>query len=50
MLDPREIRKLFGHIDVYVFDQLLRGNIAAGMRVFDAGHLLSIPGEPGVHL
>jgi SAM-dependent methyltransferase len=27
----------FGQIDIYVFDQLLRGRIATGMRVFDAG-------------
>ena len=27
----------FGQIDIYVFDQLLRGRIAPGMRVFDAG-------------
>ena len=27
----------FGHIDIYLFDQLLRGRIAAGMRVVDAG-------------
>ena len=27
----------FGSIDIYVFDQLLRGNIAPGMRVLDAG-------------
>ncbi len=27
----------FGNIDIYVFDQLLRGRIAAPMRVFDAG-------------
>jgi SAM-dependent methyltransferase len=27
----------FGNIDIYVFDQLLRGRIAEGMRVFDAG-------------
>ena len=27
----------FGNIDIYVFDQLLRGRIAPGMRVFDAG-------------
>ncbi len=37
MPDSLDLRKLFGSIDVYVFDQLLRGNIAAGMRVFDAG-------------
>jgi tellurite methyltransferase len=28
---------LFGQIDIYLFDQLLRGRIAPGMRVFDAG-------------
>jgi SAM-dependent methyltransferase len=27
----------FGSIDIYVFDQLLRGRITPGMRVFDAG-------------
>ena len=27
----------FGSIDIYLFDQLLRGNIAPGMRVLDAG-------------
>ena len=27
----------FGDIDIYLFDQLLRGRIAPGMRVFDAG-------------
>lgn len=27
----------FGNIDIYLFDQLLRGRIAAGMRVLDAG-------------
>jgi SAM-dependent methyltransferase len=27
----------FGQIDIYVFDQILRGNIAAGMKVLDAG-------------
>ena len=27
----------FGDIDIYVFDQLLRGRIAPGMRVLDAG-------------
>jgi SAM-dependent methyltransferase len=28
---------LFGQIDIYLFDQLLRGRIVPGMRVFDAG-------------
>ena len=27
----------FGQIDIYVFDQLLRGRIVPGMRVLDAG-------------
>jgi SAM-dependent methyltransferase len=27
----------FGQIDIYLFDQLLRGRIRPGMRVFDAG-------------
>jgi SAM-dependent methyltransferase len=27
----------FGQIDIYLFDQLLRGNIAPGMRILDAG-------------
>lgn len=31
------IQEQFGQIDIYVFDQILRGNIAAGMRVIDAG-------------
>jgi SAM-dependent methyltransferase len=31
------LRNLFGPIDIYLFDQLLRGRIAPGMRIFDAG-------------
>jgi SAM-dependent methyltransferase len=31
------VQEQFGQIDIYVFDQILRGNIAAGMRVLDAG-------------
>jgi SAM-dependent methyltransferase len=31
------IQEQFGQIDIYVFDQILRGNIAGGMRVLDAG-------------
>lgn len=31
------LEEQFGQIDIYVFDQLLRGNIASGMRVVDAG-------------
>jgi tellurite methyltransferase len=32
-----DLHALFGDIDIYVFDQLLRGRIRRGMRVFDAG-------------
>lgn len=32
-----ELQVMFGQIDIYVFDQILRGNIAPGMRVVDAG-------------
>jgi tellurite methyltransferase len=31
------VQELFGEIDIYVFDQILRGNIAPGMRIVDAG-------------
>ena len=31
------VAEQFGGIDIYVFDQLLRGHIAPGMRVLDAG-------------
>ena len=31
------IQEQFGAIDIYVFDQILRGNIAPPMRVLDAG-------------
>lgn len=31
------VQEHFGQIDIYVFDQILRGNIAPGMRVLDAG-------------
>lgn len=34
---PTPLRQEFGDIDIYVFDQLLRGRIVPGMRVFDAG-------------
>lgn len=32
-----DIHKQFGGIDIYLFDQLLRGRIAPGMRVVDVG-------------
>lgn len=31
------VQEQFGQIDIYVFDQILRGNIAPGMSVLDAG-------------
>jgi SAM-dependent methyltransferase len=31
------LQEQFGQIDIYLFDQILRGNIASGMRVLDAG-------------
>jgi tellurite methyltransferase len=31
------LQQQFGHIDIYLFDQLLRGNITPGMRIVDAG-------------
>ncbi len=31
------LQEQFGPIDIYLFDQLLRGRIARGMRIFDAG-------------
>ncbi len=31
------LHEQFGEIDIYLFDQLLRGRIAPGMRVLDAG-------------
>jgi tellurite methyltransferase len=32
-----KLHEMFGQIDIYLFDQILRGNIAPGMRIFDAG-------------
>ena len=31
------LQEQFGNIDIYLFDQLLRGRIVPGLRVFDAG-------------
>jgi SAM-dependent methyltransferase len=33
----KRLREQFGQIDIYLFDQLLRGRITPGMRVVDAG-------------
>jgi SAM-dependent methyltransferase len=32
-----DLRALFGGIDIYLFDQLLKGRLTPGMRVLDAG-------------
>jgi tellurite methyltransferase len=34
---PSDLRRHFGEIDIYLFDQLLRGRIPPGARVLDAG-------------
>ena len=34
---PLDLTALFGPIDIYLFDQLLRGRITPGMTVLDAG-------------
>ncbi|MDX1493300.1 MAG: class I SAM-dependent methyltransferase [Longimicrobiales bacterium] len=34
---PEALNALFGRIDIYVFDQLLRGRLTPEMRVLDAG-------------
>ena len=34
---PISLQEQFGQIDIYVFDQILRGNIALDMRVLDVG-------------
>jgi len=31
------LQQQFGNIDIYLFDQLLRGRIQPGMKIFDAG-------------
>jgi len=33
----QDLESHFGQIDIYLFDQLLKGRIRPGMRVFDAG-------------
>jgi len=32
-----DLREQFGEIDIYLFDQLLRGRVVPGMRILDAG-------------
>ena len=37
MTDLTDLKDQFGDIDIYLFDQLLRGRITPGMRIVDAG-------------
>jgi len=37
MASPLNLQEWFGGIDIYLFDQLLKGRIVPGMRVLDAG-------------
>ncbi len=37
MQPAAHLREQFGDIDIYLFDQLLRGQVALGMKVLDAG-------------
>src|SRR5947199_5755489 len=36
-MPARTLQQQFGQIDIYLFDQLLKGRIVPGMRVLDAG-------------
>lgn len=37
MIAPTNLTEIFGQIDIYLFDQILRGRIPPGSRVLDAG-------------
>ena len=37
MTTPLNLQEWFGGIDIYLFDQLLKGRLVPGMRVLDAG-------------
>lgn len=37
LLPPPELPEFFGTIDIYLFDQLLKGRFVPGMRLLDAG-------------
>lgn len=37
MIAPTNLTEIFGQIDIYLFDQILRGRIPRGSRVLDAG-------------
>jgi len=35
--NPESLRELFGDIDIYLFDQILKSRIRSGMKILDAG-------------
>ena len=37
MSSPLDLKDWFGSIDIYLFDQLLKGHFVSGMRLLDAG-------------
>jgi tellurite methyltransferase len=37
LLPPAQLQQFFGQIDIYLFDQLLKGRFTPGMRILDAG-------------
>jgi SAM-dependent methyltransferase len=37
LLPPSQLPQFFGTIDIYLFDQLLKGRFTEGMRILDAG-------------
>ena len=37
MIAPTNLTEIFGQIDIYLFDQILRGRIPPGSKVLDAG-------------
>jgi tellurite methyltransferase len=37
LVTTQELQEKFGNIDIYLFDQLLRGTIRPGMRILDMG-------------
>lgn len=37
VMNQSSLQELFGGIDIYLFDQLLKGRFGSGMRVLDAG-------------
>ena len=53
-MPAENLHRQFGDIDIYLFDQLLRGRLAPGMRVLDAGcgpgHIVSALAARGLRV